>query len=150
MGFAERLKEARLAAGLDQKELGALIGVTGNAVSNYESGTSSPKDSVLLKIFDALMVEPNFLFQDSFTFTNKKAPARRQGLTKEEETLLANYQNASPEHKSALQSLAACASKLTVLSAHAETNGESVEEIVSDWMRELPGLPADTPESAAE
>ena len=85
MGFAERLKEARIAAGLNQKELGALIGVTGNAVSNYENGTSSPNDKILLKIFDALNVDPNFLFQDSFA--KEKAPAE-QGLSSEQVELL--------------------------------------------------------------
>lgn len=78
MGFAERLKEARIAAGLNQKELGAMIGVTGNAISNYENGTSSPNDKILLKLFDALGVEPNYLFQDSFA--KEKAP-ELQGLT---------------------------------------------------------------------
>lgn len=79
MGFSERLKEARTAKNLKQGELGALIGVTGNAISNYENGTSSPNDRVLLKLFDVLEVEPNFLFQDSFTPKTKKAPAMQQG-----------------------------------------------------------------------
>lgn len=85
MSFAERLKEARAAAGLNQKELGAMIGVTGNAVSNYENGTSSPNDKILLKIFDALNVEPNYLFQDSFA--KEKAPAE-QGLSPDQIELL--------------------------------------------------------------
>lgn len=79
MSFSDRLKEARTAKNLKQGELGALIGVTGNAISNYENGTSSPNDRVLLKLFDVLEVEPNFLFQDSFTPKTKKAPAVKQG-----------------------------------------------------------------------
>ena len=77
MGFGDRLKEARIAAGLNQKQLGSLIGVTGNSISNYENGTSSPNDAILLKMFDALNVEPNFLFQDSFAL-EEKAPASQQ------------------------------------------------------------------------
>lgn len=79
MSFSDRLKEARTAKNLKQGELGALIGVTGNAISNYENGTSSPNDRVLLKLFDVLEVEPNFLFQDSFTPKTKKSPAMQQG-----------------------------------------------------------------------
>lgn len=81
MSFGTRLKDARLAANLKQNELGALIGVTGNAISNYEKGTSSPNDHVLLKIFDVLNVEPNYLFQDSFTPKIEKAPAVKQELS---------------------------------------------------------------------
>ena len=81
MSFGSRLKEARNKAGLNQAELGERIGVTGNSVSNYEKGTSSPNDHVLLKIFDALGVEPNYLFQDSFTVQNKKAPENRELAT---------------------------------------------------------------------
>lgn len=75
MNFGARLKMARTAAGLNQKELGEKVGVTGNAISNYENGTSAPNDRVLLLLFDALGVEPNFLFQDSF---EKKAPAEQE------------------------------------------------------------------------
>lgn len=79
MRFSDRLKEARAAKNLKQSELGALVGVTGNAISNYEKGASSPNDSVLLKLFDVLEVEPNYLFQDSFTPKNSKSPALQQG-----------------------------------------------------------------------
>lgn len=78
MSFSERLKEARIAKNLKQSELGALVGVTGNAISNYENGTSSPNDRVLLKLFDVLEVEPNYLFQDSYTPEKKKAPAMQE------------------------------------------------------------------------
>lgn len=81
MSFGSRLREARQAKNMNQKELGALIGVTGNAVSNYENGTSSPNDHILLKIFNVLEIEPNFLFQDSFSYTTK-APAEQE-LSKE-------------------------------------------------------------------
>lgn len=67
MSFATRLKQARESAGLTQLELAKKLGVTKSAIGNYENGVSSPKDSVLLQIFDVLNVEPNFLFQDSFS-----------------------------------------------------------------------------------
>lgn len=64
MGIGKRIKEARERAGLTQEELGALSGVTGSAITNYEKGTSHPKESVLYALIDALHVDANFLFQD--------------------------------------------------------------------------------------
>lgn len=71
MSFATRLKQARENAGFTQLELAKKLGVTKSAIGNYENGVSSPKDVVLLQIFDVLNVEPNFLFQDSFNPDNK-------------------------------------------------------------------------------
>lgn len=54
--FAARLKQARLKAGLKQKELGELIQISPNGYSQYESGRrepSLPTLSRLLKIFTA-------------------------------------------------------------------------------------------------
>ena len=113
MSFAERLKEARAAAGLNQKELGAMIGVTGNAVSNYENGTSSPNDKILLKIFDALNVDPNFLFQDSFA--KEKAPAE-QGLTSEQIELLRLFDASDADGRDLLLRLARYTAKANTLS----------------------------------
>lgn len=64
MGIGKRLKEAREAAGLTQEELGKLVGVTGSAITNYEKETSHPKETVMYALFNALQVEPNYLFQD--------------------------------------------------------------------------------------
>jgi transcriptional regulator with XRE-family HTH domain len=66
MSFGERMKQAREQLGLSRIELAEKLHVTKSAISNYENGVSSPKEDVLLKIFDALGVDPNFLFQDSF------------------------------------------------------------------------------------
>lgn len=67
LSFASRLRQAREQAGLTQQELAQQLSVTKSAVGNYENGVSSPKWDVLLKIFDVLQVEPNFLYQDSFS-----------------------------------------------------------------------------------
>lgn len=101
MGFADRLKTARLAAGLSQKQLGKLLGVTGNAVSNYENGISSPNENVLLSIFDILNVEPNFLFQDCFSKNTSNSY-----LAKDEINLISNYRSVSSSDRQLLQSIA--------------------------------------------
>lgn len=67
MSFASRLKQAREQAGLTQQAFADKLGVTKNSISNYENGVSSPKWDILLKIFDVLHVDPNFLYQDSFS-----------------------------------------------------------------------------------
>ena len=67
MSFSCRLRQAREQAGLTQQTLADKLGVTKSAVGNYENGVSSPKWDVLIKIFDILHVDPNFLYQDDFT-----------------------------------------------------------------------------------
>lgn len=64
MGIGKRIKEARENMGLTQSELADLVGVTGSAITNYEKENSHPKESVLYKLFDALKVDANYLFQD--------------------------------------------------------------------------------------
>lgn len=66
MSFASRLRQAREQAGFTQQDLAKKLGVTKNAISNYENGVSSPKWEILVEIFDILHVDPNFLYQDVF------------------------------------------------------------------------------------
>ena len=67
MSFASRLKQAREQAGLTQQAFADKLGVTKNSISNYENGVSSPKWDILLKIFDVLHFDPNFLYQYNFS-----------------------------------------------------------------------------------
>lgn len=76
MSFGARIKERRESLGLKQSELGAILGIQGSAISNYELGVSSPKADVLYKLFDALQCDANYLFQDEMTNLHKqKGPA---------------------------------------------------------------------------
>lgn len=114
MSFADRLKEARVSAALSQKELGDMVGVTGNAISNYEKGTSSPNDKTLLRLFNALNVEPNFLFQDSFA--KEKAPAMQE-LSKEHLILIQHFDHASVQGRELILAVAEFAAKANRASA---------------------------------
>ncbi len=69
MGIGKRIKEARNALGLTQDELATALGVTKGAVANYENETSHPKEPIMYKMFDALKVDANFLFQDEMNCT---------------------------------------------------------------------------------
>ena len=64
LGIGKRIKEARENLGLTQSELACLVGVTGSAITNYEKETSHPKETVMYRLFEALEVDANYLFQD--------------------------------------------------------------------------------------
>jgi len=57
MTIAERIRAARKAAGLTQKELGERMGVSSVAVTQYESGKRIPKVDTLQRIADALGID---------------------------------------------------------------------------------------------
>lgn len=64
MYIGKRIKQARELRGMSRRELAELVGVTHNAISNYENDFSFPKPQVLCALFGALHVDANFLFQD--------------------------------------------------------------------------------------
>ncbi len=68
MSFGEQLRRRREELGISRSELADRLGITRSAVGNYETGVSAPKEDVLLQIFNALQVEPNYLYRDSFAF----------------------------------------------------------------------------------
>ena len=72
MSIGNRIKQAREQRGMSRSELAALVGVTPNAITNYETGVSCPKAPVLCALFGALCVDANFLFQDYLTDNKKK------------------------------------------------------------------------------
>ncbi len=55
------IKKARLAAGLTQEELGAKIGVSGQAVSKWECGETLPDTALLISLSDALSTSTDVL-----------------------------------------------------------------------------------------
>ena len=65
MSFCEQLQKRRKELGLSRTELAARLGVSPSAVGNYETGVSAPKEEVLLRLFDALEVDPNYLYRGS-------------------------------------------------------------------------------------
>lgn len=99
MSFGQRLRERREELGLSQAALAERLGVRQSAVGNYENGISSPKEEILLRMFDCLGVEPNFLYQDSFR-------AGKQVLSRPERALLKRYRGLSPAGRRTLQAVA--------------------------------------------
>ena len=66
MSFGEQLRQRREELHISREELAGKVGVSRSAIGNYETGVSAPKEDVLLQLFDALQVDPNYLYQGSF------------------------------------------------------------------------------------
>ncbi|SQC23820.1 phage transcriptional regulator [Clostridium perfringens] len=59
MEIGEIIKKIRLEKGLTMKELGSKVGVTEQAISQYERNKRTPSDALLIKIFEALEFDIN-------------------------------------------------------------------------------------------
>lgn len=73
MGFASRMKERRIELGITQAQLAKKLWVTSSAIGNYETGVSSPRIDIMLKMFDTLECDANFLFQDEMKEINSSS-----------------------------------------------------------------------------
>ncbi|MCI8910407.1 MAG: helix-turn-helix domain-containing protein [Oscillibacter sp.] len=98
MRFGDRMRTRREELGLSQKALAAMMGISSSAIGNYESGTSFPKEEVLLRLFDCLETDPNLLFQDSFR-------AGGQVLSAGERKLMERYRGLSPRGRETVRSV---------------------------------------------
>lgn len=61
MDFGQKLRLLRLQAGLTQKQLGAMIGVTKSVISFYELQERSPSPAALVKIAAVFHVSTDYL-----------------------------------------------------------------------------------------
>ncbi|HEV3175000.1 MAG TPA: helix-turn-helix transcriptional regulator [Stellaceae bacterium] len=90
----QRLREARLLAGLSQGQLGAHIGVTFQAVQKYESGENRLSASRLLAVAEILRRPVSFFFGDLSESIPRVEPA---SLTTKEIKLLRYYRRIGTE-----------------------------------------------------
>ncbi len=65
MSVGRQIRKAREAAGLTQRELAGLLGVTPSAVANYENDVSHPRESVFVALFAALGVDANYIYEEA-------------------------------------------------------------------------------------
>ena len=65
MSFGQRLRERRKELGLSQADLARALNVSLSAVSNYENGQNAVREDILLRLFQILDVDPNYLYQDA-------------------------------------------------------------------------------------
>ena len=60
--FGDKIRSARKAAGLTQRQLADKIDATNTSVSNWEKNLSQPSADVIQKLCAALQVEPNYFY----------------------------------------------------------------------------------------
>ena len=94
-------------------------GVTRSAVGNYETGLSAPKESVLLRLFDVLQVEPNYLYRDFYD-----AGRAGQAVSEEEQSLLKKYRELGLAGR---QTLSLMLDALSLMQAEAEQDRPTAE-----------------------
>ena len=119
MGFGEQLRQRRKELGLSREELADKLGVTRSAVGNYETGLSAPKESVLLRLFDVLQVEPNYLYRDFYA-----AGRAGQAVSEEEQSLLKKYRELGLAGR---QTLSLMLDALSLMQAEAEQDRPAAE-----------------------
>lgn len=90
----QRLREARLLAGLSQAQLGARVGVSFQAVQKYESGENRLSASRLLAVAEFLGRPVSFFFNE---FAPDVRAANHDGLTTKEIKLLRYYRGITQE-----------------------------------------------------
>lgn len=64
MAFHDRLKQARIKAGLTQAQAANAIGIAKSTYSGYETGKSEPSMNVIANLMRIFEVAPDFLWQD--------------------------------------------------------------------------------------
>ena len=99
MSFGQRLRERRKELGYTQGELAEKLGISLSAVSNYENGQNAMREDVLLRVFDVLQIEPNYLYQDAFT-------GQAFTCSIEEESLVKTYRSLRSAGKQTLRAVA--------------------------------------------
>ncbi len=140
MGIGKRIKEAREKLGLTQKELGDLLGVTGSAVTNYENETSHPKEPIMYKMFEALHVDANYLFQDEM----KKAPdpvkTETGELVRDDLELLEDYHKLNENGKEAARNAVRGLTYATNFQKIKEERSTEISDIAADAARTIDKL----------
>ena len=86
--MAGQIRACRKKAGISQKELGELMGVTRNTVINWEAGKYRPDADLFPKLCSTLHISPNELFGMN--------PSPEEGISEQEWSLLAEYRRLSP------------------------------------------------------
>ncbi len=92
--FGERLKSARAAQGLSLRDLASLVGVSAQALSNYERGASLPGSTLLISMARALKVKVEFFFRPvTLPLTELEFRKKNALPAKEQRTIIGRIQD---------------------------------------------------------
>jgi len=115
--FGERLRELRKRRRMNRDELGDILGVSGNAITAYETGKRNPRKEVIDKICEYFDVRYDWLTGASDFKTDKEVEAKLQRFTSaivvdeyederkvrnDELDLLEAFRQISPRHRQSL------------------------------------------------
>ena len=95
--ICDRIRHYREKLGMEQKALAAMVGVTANAVSNWERGRARPDVNLLPDICEALQITLYQLY-------GLDDPSVKH--TAVEDTFIENYRQLTPGHQYALRAMA--------------------------------------------
>lgn len=88
MSIAERIKSARISAGLSQRDLAKAIGVSAMAISKYEQGKTIPNSGMLIQIAEALNVRVDWFFRTpAVTLSDPQYRCRKKLLKRDEKAI---------------------------------------------------------------
>ncbi|HEY0179019.1 MAG TPA: helix-turn-helix transcriptional regulator [Dokdonella sp.] len=105
--FADRLREARVAAGLTQEQLGFILGVTKSSVSAWENGRETPSFRVLPHLRSAVKRSLDELICGALRAGDESAKYVTDDTTlaardAKERALLLRYRSLSAKRRAAL------------------------------------------------
>ena len=86
MSIGERIKSARINAGLSQEALGNKIGLTKMAISKYENGSIIPNSGSLIVLSKALEVKMEYFFRTAAIRLSRPEYRRRKALSEKDES----------------------------------------------------------------
>lgn len=115
--FGERLRELRKRRRMNRDELGDILGVSGNAITSYETGKRNPRKEVIDKMCEFFDVRYDWLTGASDFKTDKEVEVKLQRFTSaivvdeyederkvrnDELDLLEAFRRISPRHRQSL------------------------------------------------
>ena len=107
--FANRLREARIAAGLTQEQLGFAVDVTKSSVSAWENGRDMPSFTILEQLPATLGQSLDYLICGNADSANEARSAyaadHLQARDKDEEALLIRFRKLSAKQRTSLLEL---------------------------------------------
>ncbi|MBN2023064.1 MAG: helix-turn-helix domain-containing protein [Pirellulales bacterium] len=106
--IADRIRQARLAAGMTQDEVVQRLASAGHpitkaALSKYEKRKSEPKQTLLILLGRALGVKPSYFFSEPTLTTNWLAFRKQTKLSKSKQEQIKAYAEKVVEHQAWLQ-----------------------------------------------
>lgn len=102
--IALNIKYYRKKAGITQKQLAELVGVTSTAVSNWESGQNSINTEILFKVCEVLNVSLNNIYSTTPAISSEqkeKTTPAEDGLSDAQRALI-QFARTVPEEKAEL------------------------------------------------